>query len=242
MATNFYFNNFQASMEQQLIEDLCIESIRVYGHDLYYLPRTVIDRDEIFAEDDISEYNLPIPIEMYIKNVDGFGGDGDFLSKFNIQIRDTITFTVARRVFYDEMATNNLTGFERPREGDLIYFPLNKKVFKITFVEHEDVFYQLGALQMWDLKCELFEYGGETFNTGIDEIDRIEWEYSLASNPLALLVSGREFMVDEFNQMILYTRQDVDDLDPGAQNEEIELIADGIIDFTEIDPFSEGEY
>lgn len=248
MASSTFFNNYQSAMEQQLIEDLVTESIRIYGMDVFYIPRTIVSRDDVFQEDELSEYNSAFLIEMYIKNIDGFGGDGDFLSKFNIQIRDTITFSVSRRTFYDEVATSNPEMLERPREGDLIYFPLNKKAFKITFVEHESIFYQLGSLQMWDLKCELFEYSNERLNTGIEDIDRIEWEMAISADPLALLTETREFIVDENGNSILqaaYTSSTTDpgiDIDPLAQNQEFEQVADDIIDFTQIDPFSEGEY
>lgn len=235
-------------MEQQLIEDLVTESIRIYGMDMFYLPRTIVSRDDIFQEDDMSEYNKAVPIEMYIKNVDGFGGDGDFLSKFNIQIRDTVTFSVSRRTFYEEVAINDSLNLQRPREGDLVYFPLNRKIFKITFVEHESIFYQMGALQMWDLKCELFEYSNERLNTGIEEIDRIEWEVAISADPLAILTHNREFLVDENGSSILQAAYSADSTDPGvdidplAQNEEFEQVGDGIIDFTQLDPFAEGAY
>ena len=248
MASSTFFNNYQSTMEQQLIEDLVTESIRIYGMDVYYIPRTIVSRDDIFQEDDMSEYNSAFLIEMYIKNIDGFSGDGDFLSKFNIEIRDTITFSVSRRTFYDEVAISNPETLERPREGDLIYFPLNKKAFKITFVEHESIFYQLGSLQLWDLKCELFEYSNERLNTGIEEIDRIEWEVAISADPLAILTHNREFLVTEDGSSILqapYSGSATDpgvDIDPFAQNQEFEQVGDGIIDFTQIDPFSEGEY
>lgn len=223
MATNFYFNNFQSSMEQRLIEDLCIESIKIYGIDMMYCPRTIVSRDDVFQEDDLSEYNEHVPMEMYVKNVFGFGGDGDFLSKFNVTSLDTATFTVARRTFFDE-SIRSIAARERPLEGDLVYLPLTRKIYKITFVEHESIFYQLGSLQVWDLKCELFEYSNEKLNTGIEDIDRIQAEYSIQpgepSNPLEPGI----------------------DTDPLAQNQEFEEIGDDIIDFSQIDPFSEGEF
>lgn len=181
MATNFFFHNYQNSQEQLLIEDLIIESIRIYGLDMYYVPRTTVSYDNILNEDSNRSYGKAIPIELYIKNVDGFGGDGDFLSKFNIEIRDQITFTVARRVFEEEITTE-LDTLIRPREGDLIYFPLNKKIFEIRFVEHEAIFYQMGALQTYDLKCELFEYSNERMDTGIADIDSLEYRYGQTFN------------------------------------------------------------
>ena len=133
MATSFFFNNFQSSQEQQLIEDLVIESIKIYGHDIKYIKRELQNKDRIYGEDrQTSRYVHALSVEMYIKNVDGFQGEGDFLSKFNLEIRDQITFTVSRRVFSEEIGSP--MSVDRPREGDLIYFPLNRKIFEIKFI------------------------------------------------------------------------------------------------------------
>lgn len=141
MATSVYFNNFEASMEQYLIEDLVIKSIKIHGHDIYYITRTAGALDDVLNEDDLSEYKRADFIDMYIKNFDGFEGEGDFLSKFGLEIRDEMTLTIARRTF--ELDVAQYTQNDRPLEGDLIYFPLNKKMFEIKFVEHEPVFYQM---------------------------------------------------------------------------------------------------
>ena len=146
--TNVFFNNFTNSQEQVLIEDLVIESIKIYGHDVYYCPRTLVNKDEIYGEDSISKYNTQYMVEMYVKNVMGFEGEGDFMSKFNLQVRDQMTLTIARRTFFDEIG--NIESINRPQEGDLVYFPLNKKIFVVKFVEHEAIFYQMGALQTYD--------------------------------------------------------------------------------------------
>jgi len=166
-------------MEQQLLESLIVESIKIYGYDVYYLPRTLVEKDALYGEDPSSRYDTNYGIEMYIKSVDGFQGDGDFLSKFNLEIRDSVIFTVARKTFMDEVATTE--GTVRPNEGDLIYFPLNKKIFQVKFVEHESMFYQLGSLPVFDLTCELFEYSGEVLNTGIKNIDDLQQLYSPAT-------------------------------------------------------------
>lgn len=196
MATNFYFNNFKSSQEQTLVEDLIIESIKIYGHDVFYLPRTVVENDPIFKEDDISKYESAYSIEMYIKNVDGFQGEGDFLSKFGLQIRDQITFTISRRVYEDNIYYNGLSDSVRPLEGDLIYFPLNQKLFQIKFVEHEAIFYQMGSLQTYDLVCELWEQSDEELNTGIKEIDMIEEDYS-QSQTIYLTGVNSDFTLNE---------------------------------------------
>ena len=219
MAVNFYFNNFTNSGEQNLIEDLIIESIRVYGHDLWYIPRTLVAKDELLNEDDLSTFTRAFMIEAYIKNVDSFGGDGDFLSKFGLRISDTITFTIAMRKFAEDVALYDEQ--IRPNEGDLIYFPLNRKMFEVQFVEHEAIFYQMGQLQTYDLRCELFEYSQERFNTGVLEIDTLFNSYVLTSNSAIANVESFDLMADNFT---------------------IETIADNIIDFSETNPFGEQNY
>lgn len=237
MATNFYFNNFQSSQEQLLIEDLIVESIKIYGHDLYYLPRTRDNFDAVYGESPYSSFNTSYMLEMYIKNVEGFAGQGDFLSKFNLEIRDSITFTVARRTFNDEVG--NLEAFVRPREGDLIFFPLNNKIFEIKFVEHEAIFYQLGSLQTFDLRCELFEYSGEKFNTGLSAIDTLYDNYTIEVSSFTLEHSDGYALLDEQGFELITEGADVGDriIEEASeiQNESLSFI-----DFTDIDPFSEG--
>ena len=240
IATSFYFNNFGASQEQILIEDLVVESIRMYGHDLYYLPRTRIEDDLIYGEESYSEFNSQYFVEMYIKNVEGFAGQGDFLSKFNLEIRDQVTFTVARRTFSEEVGT--YTSFVRPREGDLIYFPLNNKIFEIKFVEHESIFYQLGALQTFDLTCELFEYNNEVFNTGIPLVDEKQKDLTFNLSDFAIRTeSGLAIADEDMNDLVLESFS-IDTQDPISDNTELETEGDSILDFSEMDPFSEGQY
>lgn len=241
--TNFFFNNFTNSQEQLLIENLMIESIKIYGLDMYYLPRTLNNLDPLYGADDLSSYDSAWSIEMYIKNVDGFGGEGDLLSKFGLEIRDQITFVVSRRIFSE--AVGDVQDQIRPNEGDLVYFPLNNKIFRINFVEHESIFYQMGSLQVYELKCELFEYGGEIFNTGIEYIDGLTSNYSadLLENG-ALLAENGEVLVEELNRIPL-TFEEYDaaafDSAQGAENEYYQEKGLEIIDFCDFDPFSEGE-
>lgn len=240
MATNFFFNNFQNSQEQILIEDLIIESIKIYGLDMVYLPRTPIDVDTIYGEDPLREYTHSVPVEMYIKNIEGFAGEGDFLSKFNIQIRDQITFSIARRAFENEVGSYE--SLVRPREGDLIFFPLNKKIFEIKFVEHEAIFYQLGALQMYDLKCELFEYNNEVFDTGILDVDLLMQNYNLGLDAFSIKTESDLRLTDEDTYDLMQESYDINENSIMADNDEIESEADAIIDFSERDPFSDGVY
>jgi hypothetical protein len=242
MPTNVFFNNFQASQEQLLIEDLVIESIKIYGHDTFYCPRTLVNKDEIYGEDSISRYDTQYMVEMYIKNIMGFQGEGDFMSKFNLQIRDQMTLTIARRTFFDEIG--NVESLDRPQEGDLIYFPLNKKIFVVKFVEHEAIFYQLGALQTYDLQCELWEYSNEILNTGIEDIDKLQKEYSFDMSVYGLKTEDNYVIKDEEGYDIIqeqynFSNQVGDSLE---DNEEIEAEADDVLDFSERDPFSEGVY
>lgn len=242
MPTSVFFNNFQSSQEQLLIENLVIESIKIYGHDVYYCPRTIKAKDEIYNEDPVSVYNTSFYVEMYVKNVMGFEGDGDFMSKFNLQIRDQMILTIARRTFFDEIG--NIEAIDRPQEGDLIYFPLNKKIFIVKFVEHEPVFYQMGALQMYDLTCELWEYSNEVLNTGVADIDNLQRNYSFdvsmypfitENNFILKTEDGFDLIQEAFNYV-----QQVGDV--FEDNSELQDKTNEIIDFSEIDPFSEGNY
>ena len=170
MATNKFFRH-QVKSEQNLVEDITIEAIRMYGHDVIYIPRTLVNRDFLFGEDTISKFEQGINIEMYISSVDGFEGEGDFASKFGIQIKDTVEFIVSKKTFQKNLSHE--TTINRPREGDLIYLPLSKGLFEIKFVEHENPFYQLGKLYTYKLSCELFEYSQEDFDTGFTDVDSV---------------------------------------------------------------------
>ena len=182
MPTNVFFNH-AVSTEQQLYEDLVVESLRLYGHEVFYLPREVVEEDTILNEDVQSKYGDAYSVEMYIENTDGFEGEGDLMSKFGIQVRDQATFIISLRSWerFISLDANLATSF-RPNEGDLIYFPLSGSMFEIKFVEHEDPFYQVGKLFVFKMRCELFEYSQEDFDTGLGDIDLIEDEqaYTIA--------------------------------------------------------------
>jgi hypothetical protein len=180
MATNPYFNfHGTATPEQIMIENLNIEAIKTFGQDVYYLPRTMNDEDKLMGDDNTLSYNSAHTIEMYIKSIDGFEGEGDFISKFGMQIKDQITFTVARRRWKELNIQGEGRGIT-PAEGDLIYFPTTAALFQIMFIEDETVFYQTGSLQTYDLLCEMFIYSDQSFNTGLDVIDSIERKISYA--------------------------------------------------------------
>lgn len=236
MATNFYFNNFESSTEQILIEDLVIESIKIYGQDIIYIKRNTTSLDDLMNEDDVPEYREAHSTEMYIKNVDGFEGEGDFLSKFGLQIRDSITFTTAIRVW--EQNVGQYIDNIRPNEGDLIYFPLNGKIFEVQHVEHEAIFYQMGSLQTYDLRCELFEYSNELFRTGVPEVDNLFAEYESRK----YISPDTVFNPSLGNVGIEENGSDIEETDDLADNTTIEQFADNIIDFSESNPFGEDKY
>lgn len=220
MAKNYYFENFENSMEQSLIEDLVIESIKIYGIDAWYIPRTLVGKDDILNEDDLSTFNEAYMAEMYIKSVDGFEGEGDFLSKFGLEIRDSVTLTIARRTYEDEVGTYR-TSNTRPMEGDLIYLPLNKKIFEIQHVEHESIFYQMGSLQMYDLRAELFEYSGERFRTGQNFIDS---KFDGLNTFTSLSVEDNTFNVKLDNQKYFVQDPNASDNTRFFSNNKLELI------------------
>ena len=170
MATRKLFKTTQSShlnSEQRLHEDLIIESIQIFGHDVFYLPKETTNLDTFFGEDaGTTKFSEAYEIEMYVKNVESFEGEGQFMQQFGLEIRDQTTFTVARKRF-DDLET----GLNQPKEGDLIWFPLLNAMFKIQFVDLESIFYQLGHLPVYDLQCELFDYQNEHFETPINEIN-----------------------------------------------------------------------
>jgi len=238
VATNFFINNFNSSQEQRLLEDLIIESIRFYGQDMQYIPRVLNKYDDVYGADDQSSYEIAYPIEMYIKSIDGFSGDGDFLSKFGIEIRNQVVFSMAQRIFTQEVGVS--TNQTRPNEGDLIYFPLNQKVFQIKYVNKFEMFYQLGALQTWEVTCELFEYSGEKLSTGIPEIDELELKFSTNVFDFAIKDELDKMITDELSKIIVNEGKSVDDLIILDDSDEIQQESDTFVDFTVSDPFSDG--
>ena len=280
MATSNFFSNFDHNNEQHLLQDLMVESIKIFGHDVSYLPRTKNNVDNLLGEDPTSSFTAAYPIEMYIKNADGFAGEGAFVGRFGLEIRQQITFTVARRT-WDGVGIST-----RPLEGDLIWFPMTNKLFEIQFVDHESVFYQLGKLPVYDLSCELFEYSDEDIDTGIEDIDKVEVENAYAVE-YAFSSNSDVFTTDETvtgtnsgatATVLQITTSDSGNIirltnivgtfsateqitgatsgttanlgatatefanDPKANNATIQTVADGIIDFSEGNPFSEGSF
>lgn len=281
---NKYFNVNTFTREQDLVEDLCIEALKVHGIEMKYLPRTLVKDDPLFGEDALSQFNDAISIEMYLREVEGFAGEGDLLTKFNVEIRDQVTFTVAKKrweqsrsekltteVGYNylqesastttpsrqrlttsadtdsivlELTANgyNITT-ERPMEGDLVYEPLSNTLFEIKFVEHEAVFYQMGRLQTYDLRCEIFNYSNEVISTGDSDIDSIQTNNTLDILAYEMLQENNSLLQLEDGGSLLQEYR-IEDIDPVANNQYFQsndpiFGTSAIIDFSEINPFSE---
>jgi len=180
--TNVYFSHGTRN-EQYLVEDLIIESLKIYGNEFFYIPRTLVSKDNILGEDRLSQFTSSFPIEMYFENVDSLGGQGAFIQKFGLMMEQSATLVVARRRWDQLVGRYGQTTIPtRPNEGDLIYFPLTKGLFEIKFVTHQDPFYQLGKLYVYKLQVELFQYASERIDTGIAAVDAFESLKSFTTN------------------------------------------------------------
>ena len=240
MTTSAYFSKGTAG-EQALYENLIIEQLQVFGHDVYYLPRKLVAEDSLWGEDVLSSFNDAYQIEMFMEEVEGYGGDKELISKFGLEIRDEATFVVARTRWNTVVSSDlNLIETSRPNEGDLIYFPRIKKLFQIDFVDHDDPFYQVDNLPVYKLSCSTFEYASEVLDTGIAAIDAIEDTESTDALFYQLtLEDGSGSLISEYGDYIISEAYRIDDIDEQADNIFIEKEADKILNFTEVNPFGE---
>ena len=191
MPTNLYFNNVTSNTEQDLINDLTSEVIQIHGIDVFYIPRVIVKEDLLLGEDVLAKFSTAYEIEMYLKGTEGFGGEGDLVSKFGLDVRDEVIFTVHKDRF--ELATD----MAKPLEGDLVFLPMSKGLFEIKFVEHEQPFYQAGKNYSFDITCELFQYSEEQLDTGITAIDDIEREQSASIDFVMTAGGSGTFTIDE---------------------------------------------
>ena len=238
MATSVFFNNFGASQEQDLLNNLIIESIRIYGNDVYYIPRKLNNYDDVYGADDQSSYEQAILLEMYIESYDGFKGDGNFMSKFGIEIRDQVTFAVAMRIFDDEVG--NITTQLRPNEGDLIFFPLNKKCFQIKYTDKFEMYYPLGALYLWKMTCELFEYSNERISTGIPEIDNLQIKFDINAIDWSIKDQAGNMLLNEDGDYLVLEGSSTSDKVVSDDSKTIQTESNTFVDFSITDPFSMG--
>ena len=238
MATNPYFTQGTSS-EQDLIEEIIIESLKIYGKDFLYIPRTQVSTDRIFGEDRLSKFEHAYPIEMYMENVTGFEGQGAFIQKFGLMMEQTATLTVARRRWEQLIGRFGQTILpNRPCEGDLLYFPLSKGLFEIKFVKHQDPFYQLGRLYVYTLEVELFQYSSEHIDTGAKEIDAFETlkSFSIDGADRLLMQDGNYLTLETGDNIVLDF--DLDKQDSYGDNKKFQAEADAIT-FDSTNPFGE---
>jgi hypothetical protein len=244
MPTNVYFDS-GATSEQRLYESLIIEQLRAFGHDVYYLPRKLVKEDTLFGEDVLSSFNDAYIIEMYLDGIEGFEGQKEMMTRFGLDMQDEATWVVSKRRFEQLISTDqNLIVSTRPNEGDLIYFPKPKKLFEISFVDHDDPFYQINNLPVFKMRCKTFEYSHETISTGISAIDDIETSESLDALEYQVVLetateSGTNYLITEDGHFIVSESYALDTLDTSADNIFFETQGDSILDFSETNPFGE---
>ena len=200
MPTNHYFSKGTIN-EQYLYEDLLIEATQIYGHDVFYLPRTLVNKDQLFGEDPLSKFSDSYMIEMYMDTVEGYEGEKEIITRFGLEVRDETTFTVSRRRWLDLVSMDaNLIVSTRPNEGDWIYMPAVQRLFEISFVDVDDPFFQLDNLPVYKLYARTVEYSDERLDTGIDAIDQIETTYT--GDELQWQFLGEQSATTTYNQEI----------------------------------------
>lgn len=222
MAVNPYFQGGipgGRSSEQNLIEDLIVEALKIYSFEILYLPRQSFNPDLILNEDPLNNFKFAYPIEAYLQSIEGFQGEGSLLSKFGLEIRDTANFIIARRR-WDEVVANegNVELTTRPAEGSILYFPLTQAFFEIRRVISKNPFFQVGKLYVYTLECELYQFSSEQFTTGYEEVDNLATEASLDE-----LLTGNVTVMSQ---------------DPQSQNEVFVSNSD-VLNFDANNPFGE---
>jgi len=239
MTVNRFFNQTTFVSEQNLLDKLTVESIQIYGNDLMYIPRNLNNFDQIYETDDQSSYTTPITIEMLIESVQGFNNapNDNIMTVIGLRSKSQITLAVSISRFTQEITTPY--NISRPREGDLIYYPVHKKLFQIKYVDPRELFYELGSLHSYRMTCELFEYSNEIFNTGIPDIDIIQTRYNTNELDFALIAENNAMITDENNNVLIYSEFDIMKADPIADNEELLDEVKPILVFDEENPFGD---
>lgn len=245
MPTNKYINHVSVGSEQRLLKDIITEAIKIYGIDIYYLPRTIVKENLLYNEDTMSEYNEAFMLEVYLKNFMSYGGNPPILSKFGISLSDQMILSVSTLRFEEEITPK--TEQKRPNEGDLIYFPQDGKIFRIMYVNKREFFYPLGTLPTWELTVEIFEYSNETFNTGIEEIDSLSRKINTNILNHALKTDAGEYLLTDTGLYITQESFEFDDILKVADNKIIQegeenypIGSDDLILFDESNPFAQG--
>ena len=264
MPVNHYFqggNGIGNQNEKRLYEDLIVEGLKIYGHDVYYLPRTLVNRDLILGEDTTSRFDDSWLIEMYVESTEGFAGQQEIVSKFGLEIREDTTFMVSKRAWdYHVGLKDSLIATGRPNEGDIIYYPLMNSFFEIQFVEDQEPFFQLGNLPVYKLRVTRWEYSNEGLDTGVQGIDDKDEAYStnLLVDRIHLEDGKGTIQLEQddessgnanflINESYDSTKVTVQTQSTYAQNLDLDTaagfdtasVADDVLDFTERNPFGE---
>ena len=244
MPTSVYFDT-GTTAEQRLYENLIVEQLSVFGQDVYYLPRKLVNEDTLFDEDVLSSFNDAYIIEMYLDNIEGYEGQKEMMTRFGLDMQDEATWVVSKRRFEQLISMDaNLIVSTRPNEGDLIYFAKSKKLFEIGFVDHDDPFYQLSNLPVFKMRCRTFEYSHEALDTGISEIDDVETTYSLDALAYQVTLesgteSGTNYLLTEAGDWLVSEEYSVSTIDTSSDTSFFETQGDSILDFSEMNPFGE---
>ena len=261
MAINHHFqggNGIGNTNEKKLYEDLIIEGLKIYGHDVYYLPRTLVNRDLILGEDTLSKFDDSYLIEMYVETTEGLAGEQELINKFGLEIREETTFMLSKRRWTNAVDSEHTMIVEgRPNEGDIIYYPLLNKFFEISFVEDQEPFFQLGNLPVYKLRARTWEYSSERLNTGVTDIDSAEdafsldqlaHQFTLEDGSGALQLENDS--VDGTKNYLINEEYNIQTQSPYADNLDLDAQAgfntadtsDDILDFTERNPFGEVDF
>lgn len=241
MAVNAYFQNgqgFGSFIEQEMLRTLIDEAIKIKGIDVYYIPRKLLNIDEILGEDSTSYFQNGIPIEMYFDSIDTFGGKGDFITQFGLMVQDTTVLKVSKRRWQEVIGQYDLTLVPRPAEGDLIYLPFkNSSLLEIKYVDDRDPFYQLNDYYTYALTCTSFQFSHEHFTTGIDDIDNV-LDFSMDTLDYQILLEdGTGGILLENGFSIIDESYNIDSVDYNANNTSFDIESTSVIDASETNLF-----
>jgi hypothetical protein len=246
MALNPFFNK-GSTMEHMVYEDMVIESIQIYGFEVYYLPRRLRKFDNILGEDTLSIFDLAIPIEVYIENFEGPEGESEIIARFGLELRDNYTFRISKKRWEAEIGKLGVTiVHSRPNEGDLIFIEFGqsqKELYEVKFVEHEKPFYQLDRITTYDLKCEMYQYSNELFRTGIPAIDSISQEVAIDSLLYTMASEAGEDLITENGSLIgsEHWNDETQEKNRYATNADFKEEAGGFVNsWNPNDPFGDG--
>lgn len=243
--TNPLFQNFDYTNEQQLWDSIVNEAISTFGIDCYYMPRKRIDFDKIYYEDGQSVFDSAYLIDMYLKSYQGYVGNGTFMSQLGMfEVRDRLVFSIGITQFQNEVTSKRIN-YTRPLEGDWIFFPIHGRLMEIQYVDNKPTFFTHGALQVFDVTCELIEYSNEKLLTGIDDIDNIQRRNSTNLYDYALKDSANNVLLDPDGNVLVTDEYvtNAETYDPTRDNKRVrdEVAGEELIDFTEKNPFANNQ-